>query len=168
MIPPAFSTAVPMTSAPICGGESIFALQAMGIEVEYSHHQTGPGQNEIPLRYDEGLRMADKTVTYRVLIKEIAHQQGVYASFMPKPLQNDNGSGMHVHQSLFQHGRNVFASPADPNRLSDVAKHYMAGLLYHAREITAITNQWVNSYRRLVPGYGAPVYVAWAGETAPP
>ena len=142
--------------------ETIFALQDMGIAVEYSHHQTGPGQNEIPLRHENGLTMADNTVTYRVLVKEIAHRHDCFASFMPKPLQNHNGSGMHVHQSLFRGGKNVFFDGDDPNHLSELAKHFMAGLMYHAREITAITNQWVNSYKRLVPGYGAPVYVAWA------
>ncbi len=142
--------------------ESIFALQDMGIEVSYSQHEVSPGQNEIHLHFDEGLPMADKTMTYRIIIKEIAHQNGVYATFMPKPAQDLSGSGMHVHQSLFKDGRNVFYDPDDPNRLSKLAKHFMAGLLFHAREITAITNQWINSYKRLVPGYGAPIYVAWS------
>jgi len=142
--------------------ESIFALQAMGIKVNYSHHEVSPGQNEIHLRYDQGLRMADNTMTYRIVLKEIAHQHGVYASFMPKPVQDYNGSGMHVHQSLFQGDQNAFFDPDDPHKLSKLAKHFMAGLLYHAREITAITNQWINSYKRLVPGYGAPSYVAWS------
>ncbi|MBW1708382.1 MAG: glutamine synthetase [Deltaproteobacteria bacterium] len=141
---------------------SIFALQSMGIKVNYSHHEVSPGQNEIHLRYDEVLRMADNTMTYRIVLKEVAHQNGVYASFMPKPVQDLNGSGMHVHQSLFKDGRNAFYDPDDPNRLSKLAKHFMGGLLYHAREITAITNQWINSYKRLVPGYGAPSYIAWA------
>jgi len=142
--------------------ETIFALQSMGIDVEYSHHEVAPSQHEIDLRYDEALRMADKTMTYRLVVKEIARQQGVYATFMPKPIFGQNGSGMHVHQSLFEGHRNAFHDEKDPYDLSDLAKHYIAGLLRHAPEITAVTNQWVNSYKRLVPGYEAPVYVSWA------
>lgn len=142
--------------------ETIFALQAMGIQVEYSHHEVAPSQHEIDLRYDEALRMADKTITYRLVVKEIARQNGVYATFMPKPVAGENGSGMHVHQSLFKGERNAFYDPKDENHLSDTAKQYIAGLMRHAPEISAITNQWVNSYKRLVPGYEAPVYVSWA------
>jgi glutamine synthetase len=142
--------------------ETIFALQDMGIQVEYSHHEVAPSQHEIDLRYDEGLKMADKTMTYRVTVKEIARQQGVYATFMPKPVFGENGSGMHVHQSLFKGKRNAFYDADDKYNLSDMAKHYIAGLMRHAPEITAVTNQWVNSYKRLVPGYEAPVYVSWA------
>jgi glutamine synthetase len=142
--------------------ETIFALQAMGIDVEYSHHEVAPSQHEIDLRYDEGLKMADKTMTYRLAVKEIARQNSVYATFMPKPIFGENGSGMHVHQSLFKGERNAFHDPNDKYNLSNLAKHYIAGLLRHAPEITAITNQWVNSYKRLVPGYEAPVYVSWA------
>ena len=142
--------------------DTIFALQSMGIRVEYSHHEVAPSQHEIDLRYDEGLRMADKTMTYRVVVKEIARQHGCYATFMPKPIFGHNGSGMHVHQSLFKGDRNAFHDPDDEYNLSETAKHYIAGLIHHAPEITAITNQWVNSYKRLVPGYEAPVYVSWA------
>jgi glutamine synthetase len=142
--------------------ETIFALQDMGIQVEYSHHEVAPSQHEIDLRYDEGLKMADKTMTYRLTVKEIARQHGVYATFMPKPVFGENGSGMHVHQSLFKGDKNAFYDPDDKYNLSDVAKHYIAGLMRHAPEITAVTNQWVNSYKRLVPGYEAPVYVSWA------
>ncbi|MFH1481571.1 MAG: glutamine synthetase family protein [Pseudomonadota bacterium] len=142
--------------------ETIFALQSMGIQVEYSHHEVAHSQHEIDLRYDEGLRMADKTMTYRIVVKEIARQNGIYATFMPKPMFGQNGSGMHVHQSLFQGDRNAFYDPDDSYNLSDLARHYIAGLMHHAPEITAITNQWVNSYKRLVPGYEAPVYVSWA------
>lgn len=142
--------------------DTIFALQSMGIDVEYSHHEVAPSQHEIDLRYDEGLRMADKTQTYRVVVKEIARKHGVYATFMPKPIFGQNGSGMHTHQSLFKGDKNAFYNPEDKYNLSDVAKHYIAGLIHHAPEITAITNQWVNSYKRLVPGYEAPVYVSWA------
>lgn len=142
--------------------ETIFALQAMDIRVEYSHHEAAHSQHEIDLRYDEGLKMADKTMTYRVVVKEIARQHDTYATFMPKPIFGQNGSGMHVHQSLFQGNKNVFYDPDDKYNLSDMAKYYIAGLMRHAPEITAVTNQWVNSYKRLVPGYEAPVYVSWA------
>ncbi len=142
--------------------DTIFALQKMGIDVEYSHHEVAPSQHEIDLRYDEALRMGDTTQTYRIAVRETARQHGAYASFMPKPLFGQNGSGMHVHQSLFSGDRNAFFDAADPFHLSSVARHYIAGLLRHASEIIAITNQWVNSYKRLVPGYEAPVYISWA------
>jgi len=142
--------------------DTIFALQSMGIDVEYSHHEVAPSQHEIDLRYDEGLKMADKTQTYRVVVKEIARKHGIYATFMPKPIFGQNGSGMHTHQSLFKGEKNAFYDPNDKYNLSDMAKHYIAGLIHHAPEITAVTNQWVNSYKRLVPGYEAPVYVSWA------
>ena len=142
--------------------ETIFALQAIGIQVEYSHHEVAPSQHEIDLRYDEGLKMADKTMTYRTVVKEIARRNNVYATFMPKPIFGENGSGMHVHQSLFKGNKNAFYDPDDKYNLSDLAKKYIAGLMRHAPEITAVTNQWVNSYKRLVPGYEAPVYVSWA------
>lgn len=142
----------------------IFALQDMGIQVEYSHHEVAPSQHEIDLRYAEGLKMADITMTYRVTVKEIANQNGVYATFMPKPLFGENGSGMHVHQSLFKDGKNAFYSKGSEYNLSDTAKHYIAGILKHAPEIVAVTNQWVNSYKRLVPGYEAPVYISWANR----
>ena len=141
---------------------TIFALQQMGIEVEYSHHEVAPSQHEIDLRYDEALQMADKTQTYRITVKETARQNGFYATFMPKPLFGENGSGMHTHQSLFIGDKNLFFDANDPFHLSQEAKSYIAGILQHAREITAVTNQWVNSYKRLVPGYEAPVYISWA------
>jgi len=142
--------------------QTIFALQQMGIEVEYSHHEVAPSQHEIDLRYDEALQMADKTQTYRITIKEIARQNGFYATFMPKPLFGENGSGMHTHQSLFIGEKNLFFDANAPYHLSQEAKSYIAGILHHAREMTAVTNQWVNSYKRLVPGYEAPVYISWA------
>jgi len=141
---------------------TILALQQMGIDVEYSHHEVAPSQHEVDLRYDEALRMADKTMTYRIAVKEIARSMGLYATFMPKPIFGVNGSGMHTHQSLFIGDKNAFYDPDDPYHLTDIAKWYIAGLLKHAREITAITSQWVNSYKRLVPGYEAPVYISWA------
>ena len=142
--------------------ETIFALQSMGIKVEYSHHEVAPSQHEIDLRFAEGLQMADMTMTYRIVVKEVARNRGVHATFMPKPVFGINGSGMHTHQSLFKGEKNAFFDPKDPFHLSDVAKCYIAGIMRHAREMTAINNQWVNSYKRLVPGYEAPVYVSWA------
>ena len=142
--------------------QTIFALQDMGIGVEYSHHEVAPSQHEIDLRYDDALKMADKVMTYRTAVKEIARQNGVYATFMPKPVFGQNGSGMHVHQSLFKGNKNTFFDIKDKYHLSKMAKQYIAGILTHAPEITAVCNQWVNSYKRLVPGYEAPVYVSWA------
>jgi len=142
--------------------DTIIMLEEMGIKVEYSHHEVAPSQHEIDLRYAEALQMADNTMTYRVIVKEVAKKYGVYATFMPKPMFGVNGSGMHVHQSLFQGSKNAFYDPNDEYFLSDIAKWYIAGLLRHAREITLLTSQWVNSYKRLVPGYEAPVYIAWA------
>ncbi len=152
---------------PLDGGndlrrQTIFSLQQLGIQVEYSHHEVAPSQHEIDLRYDEALRMADNTQTYRIAVKEVARQNGVYATFMPKPLFGQNGSGMHTHQSLFLGDRNAFFDPQDEFQLSKLGRCYTAGLLHHAKEIIAITNQWVNSYKRLVPGYEAPVYISWA------
>jgi len=142
--------------------QTIFAMEDLGIRVEYSHHEVAASQHEIDMRYDEGLRMADKVMGFRLTVKEVARLNGVYATFMPKPVFGINGSGMHTHQSLFKEARNAFHDPKDPYHLSGVAKCYIAGILKHAREITAICNQWVNSYKRLVPGYEAPVYIAWA------
>ncbi len=142
--------------------ETILSLEQMGIKVEYSHHEVAHSQHEIDLRYDEALSMADTVMTYRTVVKEIARKQGVYATFMPKPIFGQNGSGMHVHQSLFKDGRNSFFDGNDRNYLSDTAKSYTAGLLKHVREITLVLNQWVNSYKRLVPGYESPVYICWA------
>ncbi len=137
-------------------------LEAMGIPVEYVHHEVAPSQHEIDLRYADALTMADSVMTYRLTVKEVAQEFGIYATFMPKPVAGVNGSGMHTHQSLFEGDRNAFFDPTDEYHLSKVAKRYVAGLLAHAPEITLVTNQWVNSYKRLVPGFEAPVYVCWA------
>ncbi|MBW2544937.1 MAG: glutamine synthetase, partial [Deltaproteobacteria bacterium] len=142
--------------------KTVQTLQAMGINVEYSHHEVAPSQHEIDLKYCEGLKMADTVMTYRIVVKEIAAKNNVYATFMPKPIMGENGSGMHVHQSLFSDSRNRMYDETKEHNLSDIARHYIAGLLKHAREITVVTNQWVNSYKRLVPGYEAPVYISWA------
>jgi glutamine synthetase len=137
-------------------------LEELGIPVEYTHHEVAPSQHEIDLKYTDALTMADSTVLYRLVVKEVALKNNVYATFMPKPVFGVNGSGMHTHQSLFKGARNAFFDPKDKYHLSENAKHYIAGLLKHAREITLVTNQWVNSYKRLVPGYEAPVYISWA------
>jgi glutamine synthetase len=142
--------------------ETVLTLEEMGIKVEYSHHEVAPSQHEIDLRYAEALAMADNVMTYRIVVKEIATKYGHYATFMPKPIFGQNGSGMHTHQSLFKGSQNVFYDANDKFYLSDIAKKYIAGILKHAPEITAFANQWVNSYKRLVPGYEAPVYMAWA------
>ena len=142
--------------------ETVLALEAMGIKVEYSHHEVAPSQHEIDLRYADALAMADNVMTYRVVVKEVATKYGCYATFMPKPIFGQNGSGMHTHQSLFKGDRNAFFDAKDKYFLSDIAKKYIAGLLKHAPEITMVCNQWINSYKRLVPGYEAPVYIAWA------
>jgi len=142
--------------------DTVLMLEEMGIEVEYSHHEAAPSQHEIDLRYTDALTMADHTMTYRLVVKEVAMKYGVYATFMPKPVFGINGSGMHTHQSLFRGANNAFFDKADKFHLSKVAKGYIAGLLKHAPEITLVTNQWVNSYKRLIPGYEAPIYVSWA------
>jgi glutamine synthetase len=142
--------------------DTILALQDFGINVEYSHHEVGISQHEIDLRFDAALEMADKVMTYKTVVKEIASRHGVYATFMPKPLRDENGSGMHTHQSLFQNGSNAFFDSDDQYYLSDTAKQFIAGQLRHAREISIIFAQYVNSYKRLVLGYEAPVYIAWS------
>lgn len=142
--------------------DTILTLEAMGVHVEYSHHEVAPSQHEIDLRYAEALTMADHAMTYRLVVKQIAMKHGVYATFMPKPLFKQNGSGMHTHQSLFKGNKNAFFDPKDEFHLSKLAKSYIAGILKHSKEITSITSQWVNSYKRLVPGYEAPVYISWA------
>ncbi|MDD1758062.1 MAG: glutamine synthetase family protein [Methanotrichaceae archaeon] len=142
--------------------DTILALDSMGIDVEYSHHEVAPSQHEIDLQYKDALNMADTVMTYKITVKEIAHQYGYHATFMPKPIFGMNGSGMHVHQSLFQGKKNAFFDAGNQYQLSEAARYYIAGLLKHAPEITAVTNQWINSYKRLVPGYEAPVYICWA------
>lgn len=137
-------------------------LETMGIPVEYVHHEVAPSQHEIDLRYTDALTMADNVMTYRLTVKEVAQEFGIHATFMPKPVHGVNGSGMHTHQSLFEGDRNAFFDPTDEYHLSKVARSYIAGILRHAREITLVLNQWVNSYKRLVPGYEAPVYLCWA------
>jgi glutamine synthetase len=142
--------------------DTVIALKQLGINVEYSHHEVAPSQHEIDMRYDDALKMADNMVTYRLAVKEIASKYGVYATFMPKPLFGENGSGMHTHQSLFKGEDNAFFDPDDQYHLSDDAKGYIGGVLRHSPEIVSILAPWVNSYKRLVPGYEAPVYISWS------
>jgi glutamine synthetase len=142
--------------------ETVLALEQLGIHVEYTHHEVGPSQHEIDMRYADALKMADDTMTYRITVKEYAMKYGWHATFMPKPLFGENGSGMHTHQSLFRDGRNAFFDADDTYFLSATGKAFIAGQLRHAREICSIFAQWVNSYKRLVPGYEAPVYLAWS------
>ena len=151
---------------PTSGGQdfrrsAITMLEAMGISVEYSHHEGAPGQQEIDLRYADALTTADNVMTFRTVIKEVALEEGLYASFMPKPLSAHAGSGMHTHLSLFEGDRNAFFEPGGEYQLSKVARSFIAGLLRHAPELTAVTNQWVNSYKRLYGGGEAPAYVCW-------
>jgi len=142
--------------------ETVLALEQLGIHVEYTHHEVGPSQHEIDMRYADALKMADDCMTHRITVKEYAMKYGWHATFMPKPLAGENGSGMHTHLSLFSEGRNAFFDENDQYYLSDVGKAFIAGQLRHAREICSIFAQWVNSYKRLVPGFEAPTYVAWS------
>jgi glutamine synthetase len=142
--------------------ETVLALERLGMSVEHSHHEGGPSQHEIDLAPAEALKMADDVMTYRITVKEYAMKYGWHATFMPKPIHGVNGSGMHTHLALLRDGANAFHDPADTYSLSAVGKAFIAGQLRHARELSAIFAQWVNSYKRLVPGYEAPVYVAWS------
>jgi len=142
--------------------DTVFALEKMGMHIEYSHHEVGPSQHEIDIRYDDALPMADNVLTYRLVVKEIAEKHGVYATFMPKPIFGVNGSGMHTHQSLFKGDKNAMYDADAEYTLSADAQGFIAGQLKHAREMSSIFAQWVNSYKRLVPGYEAPVYLGWS------
>ncbi|MBE0477985.1 glutamine synthetase [Candidatus Aerophobetes bacterium] len=141
---------------------TVFALQSMNIPVEYAHHEVAPSQHEIDLKYKDALTMADNLQTHKWLVKEIAERNGVHATFMPKPIRGENGSGMHIHLSLFRGEKNSFFSQDDACNLSATAKYFLAGIIKHSKEMCLITNQWYNSYKRLVPGFEAPVYIAWA------
>src|SRR3954463_4252074 len=142
--------------------QTVLRLEAMGIPVEYSFHENGPSQHEIDLRYTDALTMADNVMTFRMVVKQIASELGVHATFMPKPISGAFGSGMHTHLSLFEGDVNAFHDAGDPYGLSKVGQCFIAGLLHHAKEITAVTNQTVNSYKRLIEGYEAPTYICWA------
>ncbi|MDP2924534.1 MAG: glutamine synthetase beta-grasp domain-containing protein [Candidatus Omnitrophota bacterium] len=163
---------IPNDLADAMRNKTVRVLEEMGIIIEATHHEVAPSQHEIDPKYNDALTMADNVITSKYIIKEIAQQNGIYATFMPKPLFGVNGSGMHVHQSLFsakggsasggKEDRNAFFEKKDKQHLSSTARHFIAGQLIHAREICSLTAQWVNSYKRLVPGYEAPVYISWA------
>ena len=140
---------------------TILALEQLGIPVEASHHEVAPSQQEIDLKYQEGLVMADFAQVYKFVVREIAADNELHASFMPKPIFGENGSGMHCHMSLFEGDKNMFYDEKAPYQLSDIARHFVAGILAHVKEMTLILNQWVNSYKRLVVGFEAPVYLSW-------
>ncbi|MGD2060102.1 MAG: glutamine synthetase family protein [Acidimicrobiia bacterium] len=142
--------------------KTINALEQLGIPIEHSHHEVAPSQHEIIARYTDALTMADNIMTSRLTVKEVALQSGIYATFMPKPLENHDGSGMHLHLSLFEGDTNAFHEPGTQGELSKIGKAFIAGVLHHAAEMTAVTNQWVNSYKRLIGGFDAPVYMSWA------
>lgn len=151
-----------------CRREIVLTLDRMGYEVEASHHESAPGQHEIDFQYTDALTAADNIVTFKLVVKNVARKHGLHATFMPKPLHGIAGSGMHTHQSLFIGGQNVFSDESDELGLSQTARHYLAGILEHARGMTAITNPLVNSYKRLVPGFEAPIYVAWSVKNRSP
>ena len=152
----------PLDEASDLRRDTVLTLEKMGIPTELSHHELAPSQHEIDLRYEDALSMADSTMTYRLVVKEVALHKGVWATFMPKPLEDFDGSGMHIHQSLFNGDKNLFHDKNGENNLSKTAKSFIAGLLHHSPEILAVTNQWVNSYKRLVQGYDAPAHITWA------
>jgi len=151
-----------------CRRDIVLTLEKMGFEIEASHHEVAPGQHEIDFKYANALHAADQILTFKLVVKTIAHKHGLHATFMPKPLYGVAGSGMHANQSLFRGNQNVFFDESDELGLSETAKHYLAGILLHARGFTAITNPLVNSYKRLVPGYEAPCYVAWSAKNRSP
>src|SRR5690606_9297851 len=151
-----------------CRRDIVLTLESMGFEIEASHHEVAPGQHEIDFKYANAVEAADNLQTFKLVVKNIARQHGLHATFMPKPLFGVNGSGMHCHQSLFSGKENAFFDDSDELGLSETAKHYLAGLLTHARAFAAITNPTVNSYKRLVPGYEAPCYVAWSAKNRSP
>jgi glutamine synthetase len=159
--------------APVDLGENarramVLTLEEMGFEIEASHHEVSPGQHEIDFKYAEALDVADKIMTFKFVVRTTAQRHGLHATFMPKPVFGINGSGMHMNQSLFKDGKNAFYDPSTPDQLSETAKNYIGGLIKHARSFAAITNPIINSYKRLVPGYEAPVYIAWSGRNRSP
>jgi glutamine synthetase len=158
----------PMDLGENCRREIVLTLEEMGFEIEASHHEVAPGQHEIDFKYTDALNAADQIQTFKLVVKTVARNHNLHATFMPKPLFGVNGSGMHCHQSLFRGNENAFYDESDRLGLSADAKHYMAGCLKHARAFTAITNPTVNSYKRLVLGYEAPCYVAWSASNRSP
>ena len=164
----AYFDLAPIDKGEDCRRDIVLALEAMGFEVEAAHHEVAHGQHEIDFKYADAVTTADNVATFRFIVRHIAREHGLHATFMPKPIFGQNGSGMHCHQSLFREGKNVFFDPKKPYQLSDIAMHYIGGLLRHARGFLAITNPTVNSYKRLVPGYEAPTNVAWSERNRSP
>lgn len=158
----------PVDKGEVARRDMVIALQDLGFEIEASHHEVAPGQHEIDFRYADALTTADNIITFKMVVRSVALRHNLHATFMPKPIHGINGSGMHVHQSLFEGEKNAFYDPSGPYQLSKVCMNYLGGLLYHARGFTAITNPLVNSYKRLVPGYEAPVYIAWSERNRSP
>jgi len=148
--------------------DMVLTLEKFGFEIEASHHEVAPGQHEIDFKYSDALDIADKIITFKMVVRTVAQKHGLHATFMPKPLFNEAGNGMHMNQSLFRGEENVFWDPQKPDQLSDEAHSYLAGILKHAKALTAITNPTVNSYKRLVPGYEAPMYIAWSTQNRSP
>lgn len=148
--------------------DMVLTLEKMGFEIEASHHEVAPGQHEIDFKYADALDIADKIITFKMAVRTVAQRHGLHATFMPKPIFGEAGNGMHMNQSLFKDGQNVFFDANTPDQISDLAKYYIAGIMKHARALAAITNPTVNSYKRLVPGYEAPVYIAWSGQNRSP
>lgn len=151
-----------------CRRDIVLTLENMGFEVEASHHEVAPGQHEIDFKYADAIEAADNIATFRLVVKTVARQHGLHATFMPKPVYGINGSGMHAHLSLFKNGTNSFYDESDEAGLSTTARHFLAGILEHASGFTAICNPTINSYKRLVPGYEAPCYIAWSGKNRSP
>ncbi|KUK83095.1 MAG: Glutamine synthetase [Pelotomaculum thermopropionicum] len=159
--------------APVDLGENarrsmVLTLEEMNYEIEASHHEVAPGQHEIDFKYSDALDVADKIMTFKMVVRTTAQRHGLHATFMPKPVFGINGSGMHMNQSLSKDGKNAFYDPSTSDQLSDTARYYVGGLIKHARSFAAVTNPTVNSYKRLVPGYEAPVYIAWSGRNRSP
>ncbi|MHB1419625.1 MAG: type I glutamate--ammonia ligase [Bacillota bacterium] len=148
--------------------DMVLTLEKMGFEIEASHHEVAPGQHEIDFRYADAVTTADNIVTFKFVVRTIAQRHGLHATFMPKPVFGINGSGMHCNQSLFKNGQNAFYDAKGPLELSEIAYYYIGGLMHHARALAAVTNPTVNSYKRLVPGYEAPVYIAWSARNRSP
>ena len=164
----AYFDLTPIDKGEDCRRSIVNALDAMGFEVEAAHHEVAPGQHEIDFKYDEAVATADKLMTFKLVVRKAALDSNLHATFMPKPIGGINGSGMHIHQSLFRDGRNVFHDPGSRWELSPVALHYIGGLLAHAKGVCAITNPLVNSYKRLVPGYEAPTNIVWSERNRSP
>jgi len=158
----------PVDRGELARRDMVLTLQEMGFQIEAAHHEVGPGQHEIDFKYADALTTADNITTFRLVVRTIAHHHGLHATFMPKPIHGIAGSGMHTHQSLFRNGENAFYDPSKPRQLSDVALYYLGGIIAHAHEFCAITNPLVNSYKRLVPGFEAPVYIAWSERNRSP